>query len=154
MKRRTNLFVLLINGPLLAENKRAVSRLLAYPIIMGIRSFQPLKLVVPLLPNTWLAEVGRDKRFNASVKYVCASIQLRVVEYAFNRKYIWIWFFARRVDYFFSIQMLSWTGERCISRVFSLVFCGREKSSRRISLLFFHITGQVIFLQSIANIFV
>lgn len=100
---RRNLFVLLINGPLLAENKRAVSRLLAYPIIMGIRSFQPLKLVVPLLPNTWLAEVGRDKRFNASVKYVCASIQLRVVEYAFNRKYIWIWFFARRVDYFFSI---------------------------------------------------
>lgn len=68
--------MLLINGPLLAENKRAVSRLLAYPIIMGIRSFQPLKLVVPLLPNTWLAEVGRDKRFNASVKYVCASIQL------------------------------------------------------------------------------
>lgn len=66
--------MLLINGPLLAENKRAVSRLLAYPIIMGIRSFQPLKLVVPLLPNTWLAEVGRDKRFNASVKYVCASI--------------------------------------------------------------------------------
>lgn len=100
---RRNLFVLLINGPLLAENKRAVSRLLAYPIIMGIRSFQPLKLVVPLLPNTWLAEVGRDKRFNASVKYVCASIQLRVVEYAFNRKYIWIWFFTRRVDYFFSI---------------------------------------------------
>lgn len=97
------MFVLLINGPLLAENKRAVSRLLAYPIIMGIRSFQPLKLVVPLLPNTWLAEVGRDKHFNASVKYVCASIQLRAVEYAFNRKYIWIWFFARRVDYFFSI---------------------------------------------------
>lgn len=73
------MFALLINDPPRTKgrrNVRAVSRLLAYPIIMGIRSFQPLKLVVPLLSNTWLAKVSRDKRFNASAKYAHASIQV------------------------------------------------------------------------------